>query len=386
MSDVIAGRIELVDPLARGATGSLWRAVDRRYGAICAAKVMRHRDGADVLRFVREQSVGTAQGLGTHPHLLPPYTWVAEDDTIVLVMPLVHGGTVASLLREHGTLSPSLSAVLLRQLLEALAAMHENHWVHRDVKPANLLLDATGEGAPHLMLADFGIALHETDVRLTATGRFHGTPGYMAPEVQEGQTTGPAQDVWAAAVCAQQMLGGEDTRPSALIGADPVMASLQSLLSAMLADDPAQRPTAREAARSLPAPEGPVESWCRSLAGERILIPDAIDPLDAGSVGHGLPEVGLDGPVGLVEPAPGLHARITARSATSPSSAPALSPAEVSTEAFVDEPTRVNPGAQPLPGDRPAPGRRGTGAGLALLGVSALTGTAAVVLAVLALG
>src|SRR5699024_4936262 len=79
MSDVIAGRIELLDPLARGATGSLWRAIDRRYGAICAAKVMRQRDGADVLRFVREQTVGTAQGLGAHPHLLPPYTWVAED-------------------------------------------------------------------------------------------------------------------------------------------------------------------------------------------------------------------------------------------------------------------------------------------------------------------
>src|SRR5690625_4777801 len=57
MSDVIAGRIELLDPLARGATGSLWRAIDRRHGAICAAKVMRQRDGADVLRFVREQTV-----------------------------------------------------------------------------------------------------------------------------------------------------------------------------------------------------------------------------------------------------------------------------------------------------------------------------------------
>ena len=72
MSDVIAGRIALLDPLARGASGSLWRAVDRRYGAVCAAKVMRQRDGAEVLRFVREQAVRSAQGLGRHPHLLPP--------------------------------------------------------------------------------------------------------------------------------------------------------------------------------------------------------------------------------------------------------------------------------------------------------------------------
>ena len=98
MSDVIAGRIALLEPLARGASGSLWSAVDRRYGAVCAAKVMRQRDGAEVLRFVREQAVGSAQGLGRHPHLLPPYTWVAEDDTVVLVMPLVHGGTLADAL------------------------------------------------------------------------------------------------------------------------------------------------------------------------------------------------------------------------------------------------------------------------------------------------
>src|SRR5699024_4269996 len=124
MSDVIAGRIELLDPLARGATGSLWRAIDRRYGAICAAKVMRQRDGADVLRFVREQTVGTAQGLGAHPHLLPPYTWVAEDDTVVLVMPLVHGGTLSGAVADHGPLAPTLVAHLLRQLLDALSAMH----------------------------------------------------------------------------------------------------------------------------------------------------------------------------------------------------------------------------------------------------------------------
>src|SRR5699024_9985050 len=141
------------------------------------------RDGAEVLRFVREQAAG---GIGAHPHLLPPYTWVAEDDTIVLVMPLVHGGTLAEAVARQGALSPSLTAQLLRQLLDALAAMHASRWVHRDVKPANLLLDSTGEAHPHLLLADFGIALHETDVRLTETGFVHGTPGFMAPEALKG--------------------------------------------------------------------------------------------------------------------------------------------------------------------------------------------------------
>lgn len=427
MSDVIAGRIELVDPLARGATGSLWRAVDRRYGAICAAKVMRQRDGADVLRFVREQSVGTAQGLGAHPHLLPPYTWVAEDDTIVLVMPLIHGGTVAGLLRSHGPLTPSLTAHLLGQLLEALAAMHESRWVHRDVKPANLLLLATGSGAPHLLLADFGIALHESDVRLTATGLFHGTPGFMAPEVLEGYTSGPAQDVWAAAACAQQLLGGEDAWQTLADSSDPVAPGLTELLRAMLDDDPAQRPSAREALERLPVATGPLDDWCRSIAGRRIEIPDQVEPVEPGAVGHGLREVGPNGPADLAGVAPGLHERITARTGSIPAQAsiPAQSPAphapsaspsvdsrEISTEEFVDEPTRVNPertaapswpsggssvatpasaAAPPIvggpdPSGTPARPRRGAGIGIGLLAVSGLSGILAVVLAVLALG
>src|SRR5699024_11723271 len=106
---------------------------------------------------------------------------------------------------------PSLVAQLLRQLLDALATMHAAQWVHRDVKPANLLLDATGEEAPHLLLADFGIALHESDVRLTETGFAHGTPGFMAPEVLAGAGTSTAQDVWAAAACALEARSEEHT-------------------------------------------------------------------------------------------------------------------------------------------------------------------------------
>ncbi|MGY5763734.1 protein kinase domain-containing protein [Brachybacterium sp. DNPG3] len=323
MSDVIAGRIELLDPLARGASGSLWRAVDRRYGAVCAAKVMRQRDGAEVLRFVREQSVGTAQGLGAHPHLLPPYTWVAEDDTVVLVMPLVHGGTLASALREQGPLSPSLTAHLLRQLLDALAAMHASAWVHRDVKPANLLLDATGADAPHLLLADFGIALHHTDIRLTETGMVHGTRGYMAPEVLEGHTTSPSQDVWAAAACARELLGpahgilADGPRAAdPMVAADPASAPLARLLAAMLAQDPAERPSAAAARDAIPADLGPVPVWSRTLAGAPFRADDAIEPLPAPR-----PEVPLDGPAALAVPFPGLHERLQARSsATSPAS------------------------------------------------------------------
>lgn len=322
MSDVIAGRIELLDPLARGASGSLWRAVDRRYGAICAAKVMRQRDGAEVLRFVREQAVGTAQGLGSHPHLLPPYTWVAEDDTVVLVMPLVHGGTLAGAIADHGALSPSLVAHLLRQLLDALASMHASNWVHRDVKPANLLLDATADGVPHLLLADFGIALHESDVRLTETGFVHGTPGYMAPEIIEGKGTSFGQDVWAAGACALEALAPLPARerpsPAAFArraaevlaaSSDPAAAPLSQLLQAMLSVDPDGRPSAAAARDTIPLFSAPVADWSRTTAGERFEVFDQIESLGE------LREVPLDGPATLAGLAPGLHERLTARSA-----------------------------------------------------------------------
>ncbi|GAA1488429.1 serine/threonine-protein kinase [Brachybacterium sacelli] len=373
MSDVIAGRIELLDPLARGASGSLWRAIDRRYGAVCAAKVMRQRDGAEVLRFVREQTVGSAQGLGAHPHLLPPYTWVAEDDTIVLVMPLVHGGTLAGALADHGALSPSLVAQLLRQLLDALAAMHASRWFHRDVKPANLLLEVTGEDSPHLLLADFGIALHESDVRLTETGFVHGTPGFMAPEILEGLGTSAAQDVWAAAACALEALAPlpprERLEPAQLPrrvsevltgGADPAMGPLGELLQAMLEADPAGRPTAAEARDRIPPPTAPASAWARTADGRAFEVPDRVEATDA------LPQVPLDGPASLTGLAPGLHERLTAlsRSASSP------------TERAVPDP----------PASQPARRTGGTWIGVLLLLIAllCLAGAAALLWAALA--
>ena len=370
MSDVIAGRIELLDPLARGASGSLWRAIDRRFGAICAAKVMRQRDGADVLRFVREQTVGGSGSLGSHPHLLPPYTWVAEDDTIVLVMPLARGGTLAGAVADHGPLSPSLVAQLLRQLLDALAAMHEASWVHRDVKPANLLLDHTGLGAPHLLLADFGIALHEDDVRLTATGLVYGTPGFMAPEAARGENSSASQDVWAAAACALEALQPlpPRERPSpehalrrvdaVLTGSpDPGADALAHLLRALLAEDPGQRPSAAQSRDAIPLPDRPVEDWSRTADGERFEVFDQIEPLPPGTPGATAALVPLSGPGDLAGVRPSLHERITTRSA-GPGPTPSTDSSSVPSQSPAQPPTPPQPQPQPQPQDhapRPAP-------------------------------
>jgi serine/threonine-protein kinase len=190
-----------------------------------------------------------------------PYSWCGEDDRVLFTMPLVHGGSVATLLGDFGALPIGWTIELLRQTLWALAAVHEAGVVHRDVKPGNLLLEATGVDRPWLRLSDFGAAAQLEAPRLTRADTVIGTPGYFAPEQLRGADPAPAQDVYAAAVVALQMLTGhqpsatgELPRP-ALEGTTG--AGLLELLDAMTAAEPSRRPAgAAEALARLDALPG----------------------------------------------------------------------------------------------------------------------------------
>jgi serine/threonine protein kinase len=368
MADVIAGRAELVDPLAHGATGTLWRALDLRFDAVCAAKVMRQRDGSDVLRFVREQSVGASGGhaIGPHPHLLLPYTWIAEDDAVALLMPLVHGGTLDQAMADHGALHPLLVLHLARQMLEGLHAVHAAGWVHRDVKPANLLLETTGTDAPHLRLADFGIALHEQDARLTETGMVPGTPGYLAPEALQGNPATPAQDLWAVGMIALRAVAttADPTVPTDAgdvlartfdgpEGMTPGARELRAVLEVLLAPHPEDRGTAA-AVRDMipcPAPGTDPDTWVRTADGEPFEVFDQLDPLPEGSRAGSRPEVPADGPGSLRPIARGLHDRLSplAIPGVSDASAPSADPATSAGPAAAE--------AEAPPATVPAPAR-----------------------------
>ncbi len=203
MADVIVGRFALIDLIAKGGSGSVWRAWDAKAQRLCAAKVLRQRDSADLMRFVREKGVAF-----DHPHLLAPYGWGAEDEHVVIAMPLVSGGTLESIVRSHGPVAEPAAVVILDQLLDGLSLVHAQGWIHRDVKPANLMFEATGRQRPHTRLADFGIAVHETDVRFTHVGMINGTPGYMAPELFDLAEPEPSHDIYAAGVVALMALNG----------------------------------------------------------------------------------------------------------------------------------------------------------------------------------
>ncbi|QIM21505.1 serine/threonine protein kinase [Phycicoccus sp. HDW14] len=262
MGEVFAGRYELLDLIGEGGMGSVWRVWDRREERVVAAKVLRQSDAVSLLRFVREQAVRVR-----HPHVLTPLGWAGEDDRVLFTMPVVDGGSAASLVGDHGRLPPLLVAELLRQLLSALESVHGAGLVHRDVKPANLLLVATGTGRPHALLTDFGIAVDEDGPRFTRSGAVTGTPGYIAPEVEEGADPAPAVDLYAAGQVARALLTG--TRPSdpaAAVLPEGTPPALASAVAALTDPDPTARPASAGAAGDLLA--DPSLAWTDAALGE----------------------------------------------------------------------------------------------------------------------
>ncbi|MEU9851799.1 serine/threonine-protein kinase [Streptomyces sp. NPDC047974] len=255
---MLADRYRLVAPIARGAQGAVWRAVDTRAAGgsgtgEVAVKVSGDAGVESLLRLVCEQSVRMG-----HPHALSPLDWFVRADEAWLVLPLVRGGTVASLLADYGELPPPVGLLIAEQLLDALTAVHASGLVHRDVKPSNVLLAATDVGRPHAYLGDFGVARVLPHVHLTSPGFVTGTADYLAPEVLAGGASSPAQDVYAAGLVLREL------------GAPP------ALVTAMTAARPEARPTAAAARDALARARrelGP-ERWPVTWAGEAFTIPD----------------------------------------------------------------------------------------------------------------
>lgn len=261
MGEVFAGRYELLDLIGQGGMGSVWRVHDRRNDEVVAAKVLRQSDASSLLRFVRETAFRVQ-----HPHVVTPLGWAGEDDRVLFTMPIVDGGSVSTLVGDHGPLPAPFVAEILRQLLDGLSAVHGSRIVHRDVKPANILLAATGDERPHVYLTDFGIAAELDGPRLTETNMAIGTRGYMAPEQWEGDLT-TKSDLYAAGAVAGFMLTAV---PPASVRARfnrpaDVPEPLWRLVIDLLREDPEDRPDALTAIGRLQVPE---LAWAPGAVGD----------------------------------------------------------------------------------------------------------------------
>ena len=283
MRDTIAGRFELLTPIAEGGSGAVWRAHDLRLGTECAAKLLRQRDSADLLRFVREQSVNL-----DHPHVVAPYGWAAEDEHVAIAMELVSGGTLEAALQDNGAVADWLAEEFVCQLLEALRFVHTRGWVHRDVKPANVLLEPTGSRLPVARLADFGIAVRLDDARLTHTGTVVGTPGYLPSEAYAPGNPSRSMDLYAAGVTAVRMV-----LPEVDLSADPLRPedvaelelfedspALRTGVAGLLDPDPEQRVRAadRLLAQLLDTASARAGRTAQTAEGEPFEVFDVLEP------------------------------------------------------------------------------------------------------------
>jgi eukaryotic-like serine/threonine-protein kinase len=205
-SRVLADRYALLERLGAGGAGVVWRAHDQLLERTVAVKVL-HRDLADdpgtTERFRAEAAAAAKL---THPHAVIVYDIGETDEGDYLVMELVEGATLSQLL-DQGPLPAGVVAALGDQVGRALGAAHGRGLVHRDVKPANILV--TNEGVAKV--ADFGIAraLGDATSRLTVTGHVMGTARYLAPEQLRDEAIDARADVYALGLVLHQCLTGQ---------------------------------------------------------------------------------------------------------------------------------------------------------------------------------
>ena len=224
--------------------------------ALYAAKVLRPElaENPVVLEsFVRERSVLLAL---SHPHIVPLTDMVVEGGVLALVMEFQHGGSLRQKLDSEGPLPVRLALSLMVQVLNAVEFAHRQGVMHLDVKPENVLLSGLlGESLDQqVRVADFGIASFTGSAGSGASRSFSGTPGYMAPERSAHGVATPAVDVYACAVTLHELLVAARPLPArggAVQVSPQIPAEMAEVLHGMLAENPAQRPGAAEAAAKL---------------------------------------------------------------------------------------------------------------------------------------
>ncbi|MEA2375698.1 MAG: eukaryotic-like serine/threonine-protein kinase [Thermoleophilaceae bacterium] len=250
---LLAGRYRTIRRLGAGGMATVYLAEDERLGRRVAVKRL-HGDIADddlARRFQREARLGASLN---HPNVVAIYDIVPDDEGVLIVMEYVEGHTLRDEIAS-GPLDAGRALTMLRGVAEALDHAHENGVVHRDVKPANVLVRPDGTAK----LADLGIATAAEQSQITRSGSVLGTAAYMAPERLEGGAGDRTADVYALAAVAYEALSGRKavegstplevarrvvTQPPAeLIDAVPAAPpGAAAALRRGLAKDPAERP------------------------------------------------------------------------------------------------------------------------------------------------
>ncbi len=218
MSGRIAG-YRLKGYIGRGGAGAVYLARDGRVGRKVALKVIAPelgRDAAFRARFLRESRAAAVIG---HPHIIPVYEVGEANGILYLAMGYVQGGDAGSLLSQSGPLGFARAWNIVAQVASALDAAHGHGLIHRDVKPASMLLAASAAGRTtphrtgggdfgHVYLSDFGVSKNPSPGQTTAAGQFAGMLDYLAPEQIEGRALDGRADLYSLACVGFELLCG----------------------------------------------------------------------------------------------------------------------------------------------------------------------------------
>jgi len=263
-SGVLADRYRIVRSLGHGAMAEVWEADDELLRRKVAIKILHPhlRQKAMIERFRAE---GLATARLRHPAIVTVFDTIAQPDLEAIVMELVEGRTLRFVLDQRGTLPIDRAVYIAATVADALHAAHTTGVIHRDVKPANIILSKDGT----VKITDFGIAKSDFALDLTAVGTYIGTARYIAPEQVRGESATARSDIYALATVLYESLVGhspfvadhddvlamarlERDAPSARASRPDVTAALDAVIARALARDPRQRyATAAEFADAL---------------------------------------------------------------------------------------------------------------------------------------
>ena len=267
---LLADRYRVIERVGSGGMATVLLAEDERLGRQVAVKRLHAESPEDTARrFRREARLGASLN---HPNIVGVFDIASDDEGVLIVMEYVEGETLRDAI-ERGPLPPDRVVDVLRGVAAALDHAHGEGIVHRDVKPANVLLGRDGR----TKLADLGIATAVEGTRITMSGTVLGTAAYMAPEQLEGHKPGPAADIYSLAVLAWESLSGQraydgrtpleiahrkvaDPPPSLAAVRPEAPPAAVSLLERAMGPDPAARPPSAtafvdELEQTLAAPE-----------------------------------------------------------------------------------------------------------------------------------